>query len=216
MRFLVFLGFVILESSLKALNRDLDNKVRDRTAQLEAEIVERKKIENRLEQYARRLEILYEIDRAILAAHSLETVVQTTIQNIQKLLPCDRASCILFDLETQQVAVFDTSNQDSEMDPSKQQIPVDIFTDYQKLVDSLEHEKSLSDSLADPIMTQIFRAQDYRSLVIIPILIHNELIGALGIMAYDLNVLHSEALDIGREVANQLRNSLAFLYSAEL
>src|SRR5574341_1396318 len=49
-RFLVFLGIVFLESSLKDLNRDLDEKVKDRTAQLEAEVVERNKIGNRLEQ----------------------------------------------------------------------------------------------------------------------------------------------------------------------
>lgn len=204
LRFLVFLGFVLLESSLKDLNRDLDHKVMDRTTQLEAEIVERKKIENRLEQYAKRLEILYEIDRAILGAHSLETVAQTTIQNIQNLLPCDRASCILFDLESQQVLVFDTSTKDSDRNPSMEIIPIERFTDYQKLINSLEHENDLPNSLTDPFLTQIFRAQNYRSRVIIPILIHNELIGALGFMAYDANVLHSEALEIGREVANQL------------
>jgi len=203
-RFLVFLGIVFLESSLKDLNRDLDEKVKDRTGQLEAEVVERKRIGNRLEQYVKRLEILYEIDRAILAAHSLETVVQTTIQNIKNLLPCDRASCFLFDLEARLVIVFETSNQESNVSLSRQHIPMEMFTSYQKLVDSLEHENSLTDPWADPLLAEIFQAQDYRSLVIIPILIQNELIGALGFMAYDPSALHSEALEIGREAANQL------------
>lgn len=203
-RFLVFCGIIFLESSLRDLNRDLDNAVKDRTAKLEAEIVERKKIENRLEQYIKRLETLYAIDRAILAAHSLETVVQTTIQNIQALLPCDRVSCILFDLDAQQVIVFETSSQDSNMNPLRRHIPMEMFTHYQKLVDSLEHESGLADPRTQPLLTQIFQAQDYHSLGVIPILIHNELIGTLGFMAYDPNVLHSEAMEIGREAANQL------------
>jgi hypothetical protein len=65
--------------------------------QMAAEIAERQRADQRLQQYAERLEILHEIDRAILDAQSLEASAQTVVHHLHEFLPCERVSVTLLD-----------------------------------------------------------------------------------------------------------------------
>jgi K+-sensing histidine kinase KdpD len=139
-RLFVFLIIVYLESALKSLNQSLEDRVKVRTALLEAEINESQKVEERLNQYAERLRILHKIDQGILAAQSLETVARATIQYVKDLLPCDRVSFMLFDFETQQLIIFDTSGEGKKANVSENHIPVDTLADFNMVLELLQQE----------------------------------------------------------------------------
>jgi signal transduction histidine kinase len=208
-RLLVFLAIVFLESSLKNLNQGLEDRVKLRTALLEAEINERKKVEQRLNQYAERLVILHKIDQVILAAQSLEIVARTTMQYVRNLLSCDRVSFMLFDFETKQVILFDTADDDQEAEISESHINIDSLADFDKILELLQqgdiqlHNDLLSSPLATPIVW-ITQIQDYRSLMLVPIIVQGEPIGSIILMAVYPNAFLPDHQEIGREVANQL------------
>ena len=208
-RLLVFLAIVYLESALKNLNQDLENRVNDRTALLAAEIVERKKVEERLNQYTKRLEILHEIDQAILAAESLEAIAHATIERVQNALPCDRAIFILLDFNTHQVILFDLSQKNKNTKPLEKYIPMDEFPEFTSMLELLRTNEIQANNAAyglplESSIIRILQAQDYRSLMIVPIFIQNELIGSLNLMAYHSNAFSPEHQEIGCEIANQL------------
>jgi signal transduction histidine kinase len=208
-RWIVFLTIVSLGSALKNLNRDLEKRVKDRTALLEEEVVERKKIEKRLQEYARRLEILHEIDQAILAAESLNAIANETIKHIQNMLRCDFVSFMLLDFETHRFVLFEPSAEQGESELLEKHIPMDESPDQNDLFelsreDHLLIREDRMNSPLDLLLFRILRAGNYRSLLVVPILAQNELIGTLNLMSYQWNDFSPEHQVIGREIANQL------------
>jgi signal transduction histidine kinase len=208
-RLLVFLTIVFLASALKNLNQDLENRVKDRTALLEEEVAERKKVEERLQQYAKRLEILHEIDQAILAAESFEAVVQATIGHVQNVLPCDRVSFILLDFDTHHIILFEPSGENNSPKPLEKRIPMDKIPDLDAILELLrqDNHKLINDLASSPLnvsIIQILQAEDIRSLLIVPILVQHELIGSLNLMSSLPNAFSPEHQEIPREIANQL------------
>jgi signal transduction histidine kinase len=208
-RLLVFLAIVLLESALKGLNQELDERVKNRTTLLEEEVEERKKIEERLQQHAKRLELLHEIDRAILAAQSLESIASTTILHIQNMIPCDRISFLLFDLKIHQAVLFEGTDENNSAGLLKKPVPMDLFPDFSAEVESLRQNDAWvnNDLLSIPLGSSALQTllfQNYRSMTLVPILIQDELIGSLNLMAYNPNDFSSEQLVISQEIANQL------------
>ncbi len=73
------------EQALQKANEDLERKVSGRThALLEAN---------------QRLETLKEIDRAVLAAHSMDDIAMAGLSRLRALVGCEHADLVLFDLE---------------------------------------------------------------------------------------------------------------------
>ncbi len=206
-RFLVFAVIVYLESALKRLNQDLEGKVADRTALLTAEVAERMRVEERLQQSARRLAILHDIDRAILAAQSLETIAVTTLFHIRNSQFCDQASMLLFDYDAQKATMY-TSNGDESASMARQRsFPIDA--EVNSLLESLHCDavQLLDDTLdrsLPPSVSHILQVQGYRSVLVVPICAHDELIGSLTLVAGRPHAFSPEHVEMGRELVNQL------------
>lgn len=208
-RWIVFLTIVSLGSALKNFNQDLERRVKDRTALLEEEVVERKKMEKRLQEYARRLEILHEIDQAILAAESLNAIASETIKHIQNTLRCDFVSFMLLDFETRRFVLFEPSAEQGESELLEKHIPMEESPDQNVLFELSREDHLLirEDRMSSPLdllLFRILRAGNYRSLLVVPILAQYELIGTLNLMSYQSNDFSREHQVIGREIANQL------------
>jgi PAS domain S-box-containing protein len=60
---------------------------------------ERRKAEAALRGYAERLEMLHDVDRAILEAASPEAIAQATLRRIQQIIPCQEATISAFGFE---------------------------------------------------------------------------------------------------------------------
>ena len=67
--------------------------------QVKQELDERKRAEEALQQSTIRLEIIHDIDRALLSAQSLADLAVGALTGIRKLIPCLRASITLFNFE---------------------------------------------------------------------------------------------------------------------
>ena len=208
-RFSVFLAIVLLESALKKLNQGLEEKVKDRTASLRAEVAEREKVEERLQQYTRWLEILHDNDQAILAAASPRAAALTTILHVERLPSCDRANLVLFDYETQQAVVFDASGRAQDNGVKETYIPLARLVDFIAMVEALQGqlghlETDLQGSQIIPAIAAILPSRKIRSLMVLPIYVLDELVGSLNLMAIAPNAFSSDHLGIGRELTNQL------------
>ncbi len=59
-----------------------------------------------LELYGRRMEILHNIDQGIIAAQALPQVIETTIKELRKLIPCERVAFSLVDEILQNLDIF--------------------------------------------------------------------------------------------------------------
>ena len=116
----LFLGRfgVALRSALKAaLEREND---------LNKEISIRNQAEATLQQFTERLELLHEIDRSLLSAHSLHEIAKGALTRVRRLIPCERASVTLFDFDKTQ-ASFLTADFDGIETIPDTPIPLEEF-----------------------------------------------------------------------------------------
>ena len=73
---------------------------------LSLDITKRKQSEIALQNYAKRMEILHKIDAGIINATSTQEIVETALKHIRQLIPCQRASVVLFDRDIGEALVF--------------------------------------------------------------------------------------------------------------
>jgi len=56
--------------------------------------------------YARRLEILHKLDQAILAAEPFESIAQSALELMRQLVPFKRATIVLYDFATHEAIII--------------------------------------------------------------------------------------------------------------
>ena len=169
------------------------------------DIAERKRAENGLRRSHQRLEMLHEIDHAILAAHSPAEIAQAALNRIRELVPCLHACIALFDLETNTFSVLAINvNGVPRLAPGTA-LPLEQFGD----IEDLRQGKVLvvENLLSLPHFSEVQQrwwAEGVRSCVCIPLFVRGELIGVLNLGADQPGGLVAEHVEITREVADQL------------
>ncbi len=152
------------------------------------DITERKRAEEELQQYAHRLEILHQIDHAILNAQSLEEIAHATLSRLCYLIPYTCASILMFDHATQTTVVLAHNAEPI----------VQTAIGHQELSDRIS---ALTNSVQDGCHVDPDGA---RANLNIPLIAHGNLIGLLSLETDTPQAFSSEQVQIGREVANQL------------
>lgn len=96
------------EEELRVLNKSLEHRVAERTAELAksnkellAEIEERKRAEERIKHHVQRLTALHMIDQAIVGSMDLHIVLNVLLEQVTTLLGVDAATVLLFNPHTQ-------------------------------------------------------------------------------------------------------------------
>jgi PAS domain S-box-containing protein len=176
-----------------------------RIAGIAEDITGRVQAEEMIRQHAERVEVLREIDQAILAAEDLETIAQVALSHLGNIVAFERASIVIFDLEASQGTILTTYPRHQGALRSGDKMPLEIFGDIHKLrageayfaedIQSLEH--------TSPAL-QALRAIGIRSYISVPLITHNELVGVLNLGSRHSDALPHEAIQMGREVANSL------------
>jgi signal transduction histidine kinase len=153
---------------------------------------------------------MHEIDRSILTTQSPETSSQSVVNHLRKLLPCERASVTLLDFESQKVIIIAVASDEETGELSRgKHIPLDTFDNAAEMLELLRggEAKLVPDlqelSLGSP-STQEVLAKGFRSSLSVPIVIQDELIGILNLLAYKPSIYTSEHVEIAREVAGHL------------
>lgn len=161
--------------------------------------------EERLRHYAKRLTILHEIDKAILAAESPEAISRAALVRMRQLAPYRQASVILLDFAADRATVLaaqasgETRLKEGMCFPlaAVQGIPVleqgghHLVEDVMTLPEHLAPDEQLL-------------AEGVRSYVSLPLIAQGELIGSLNLEATEPGAFGGEEIDIAHRVASSL------------
>lgn len=164
---------------------------------------ERQEVERDLRYSAKRLEVLYAINRAILAARSPLEIAQAALQQIQQLIPCQWGSIGIFDLEAREFTVLAVQiNSEIQLQPTR--LPLSAFGDIRALqrgevnmvLDTLTFSELPS---AVPMLSEAVRAY-----INVPLIVQGELIGSLNLGKDSPGAFATKLVNVAQEVANLL------------
>jgi len=170
------------------------------------ELTERQFTSEKLRASEERLEILHEIDRALLAANSMVDIAKGALTRIRTLVPCPRASVSLFNFE-KNTAYFLIADFEGGNDIGDTPIAVEEYG--QHIVDELRQNKPfimndvLRDSRALELDMRLAR-QGIHAWLHLPLLYQGQLIGALNLGRGPGQPFTTTDAEIAHDVANQL------------
>jgi len=181
--------------------------------QAQQELQERQQAKRSLQNYAHRLQILHEIDQAIVAARAPRTIALAALGYLRQLIPCQRLTLVEFqpDAPPQVLAI-----------ESDQHLKTDIVQRTESSIRNIlsqGHIQGVDDleSLDDPTPWQrALRNEGIRAYFITPLLVHGELIGALHLEATTPHAFTAQDIDTAAEVGALLAVAIrqARLYRA--
>lgn len=200
------------EEALRRAHDELEERVRQRTwelreanERLQEEIEQRREAEEAQRRYARRLETLQAIDRAILAAGSPETIARSALGHLQGLVPSARESVALLDEEAGEWLVLAAVGQEVEGLGVGARLPLEAFGDVEELRAGIP--RVVADASAGPqpaALAQLMEVAGVRSDLTVPLRSQGELIGTLNLGAHQTEAYGEEEVEVAREVATSL------------
>lgn len=181
--------------------------IRESLARARQELAERQQAEASRRKYAERLEILREIDRAILAAHSPEETALAAVARIRGVVTCQRASVNLFDFPAREAILLVINlHGTTQLTPGRRASLEDFglhiverLWQGQPFIDN----DFLANATASELDQQLL-AEGVRSWLMTPLFDQGELIGALNLGWERPGPVNSDEIIIAREVADQL------------
>src|SRR5581483_8782006 len=168
------------------------------------DVTDRLRAEQGLIRASARLEMLHEIDRAILNAESFDEMMTTALRNVRRLVPCRRASIIVVDADrrgARRVAV-DADEGFAAPGPSPVAVgalwPNDGSVPGVRRIDDLAAMANLRPEVAELARSGL------RSLVRAALVVGDSLIGELELASDETASFSAIDEDVLRQVADQL------------
>jgi signal transduction histidine kinase/PAS domain-containing protein len=173
------------------------------------DISPQKAAEEKLQLAAERLQTLHDVHTGILAAESSKAIADVTLEHITSLLDLRAATVNLFEDQLRESVVLSAYNSASQ--------PGDHFAVVEP--EKIEHLRQNGPLVINDIRevswpgVEQIQAYGGRSLLLIPLLTREELIGVLNLVSAEANAFGAEEI----EISHQIGNSLAIaLYNAQL
>lgn len=169
------------------------------------DLTRRKGLEESLRRYGERLSTLHAIDQAILLARSPEAIAGGALGHLRRLVPCQRASVVLFDPDRREMSILVVDVEGPTRLGAGTVIPLSDFARAEVLL----HQEVLQfpdlDALPErsPFLEQL-RREGIRRYASVPMVVEGKLIGALNLSSRELVPFTVEHLSVAREVADQL------------
>ena len=158
-----------------------------------------------LQRYTSRLNILREIDQAILGSQSPEAIAKATLHRIQQLIPCRRGSVAVFELQENRAILFATHGQIKTGMGTGSLFSQDAFGDIEALQGGQPVVVDDIRSLLTPSpWAQTLVENGIHSYIKIPLISQENLLGSLNLEAEEPGTFTSEHLESAFEVANSL------------
>lgn len=162
------------------------------------DISERKEAELALERYAERLELLHNIDLAILRADQPQVIAQSVLMRLQSSMEFDSASITAFDLESSTFSTLAAIAPIPNYHPYDDKgIVVLLQRNEMYYVDDL-------DAVVQSASDKVFVSEGIRSYVRIPLISSGKLLGSFSLFAKKPHAFLIQQLEIAREVGAQL------------
>lgn len=170
------------------------------------DITDRKQAEERLEQYVEELAGLREVDRAILSAEAPQTLAQSTLQRLQRLTRCQRASIALFDFDRQTYEMLAVQAEGKTSVDAKARGPLETFPHNMEKLRRAEllSVEDIEDLAAPSSVDQILYKEGIRSYINVPLMVNDEAFGTLNLGRREPGGFSEEQIDIARQVADSL------------
>jgi PAS domain S-box-containing protein len=158
-----------------------------------------------IRRYAERLRLLREIDRAILGALSLDQTADAGLEGLRRLVPCLRASVVLFDLEADEVILLATrSDHPLLLQAGAQAMLSRAFF----LGDSPQGQPHVIEDLCIIPDThpwvEALRAEGVRAYASVPLVTESQTIGALTFGLRQAGQPPDETIEIATDIADRL------------
>ena len=171
------------------------------------DISARKRDEEALRRYAQRLRALHEADRAILQARSPAEIAGAALGSLSRAIPCRHLEVALFDPERRQAVVLAARDRDGGDERAEAgPIPLEDFGDLEGLRPG-QAPIIVDDSRGPEPPRALGRrllARGPRSLMRVPLVIQEQVIGTLDLAGCDPGALGPEQGQMARELADLL------------
>lgn len=207
------------QDELRLLNEQLEAKVEERTAALEAEITERKEAEHKLQAQLSRMDLLNQLTRAIGERQDLRSIFQVVLGSIEANLPLDFSCVCLYDQAQRLLHVthVGAGSQMLAMElalTEQASIIVDQNGLRQCVQGQLVYEPDLSQSRF-PFPQRLANA-GLRALVAVPLIVENRVFGVLLAARMQTQSFSSGECEFLRQLSDHvaLAAQQANLYSA--
>jgi len=172
------------------------------------DITARKEREQRLELYTRRLEVLRDIDQAILEAQSPAAIAQAAMERLHHLVPCSRSSVALLDREANEGTVLARYSKGQSLLDSGKTLPLSHF---QFEDTALEHDVHIVENIRSikqtPLIQQL-RKEGIQAFITIAMRMDNDLLGMVNLGTEDPGCFTEQEQRIAQEVTDQLTIAL--------
>ncbi len=174
-----------------------------------SDITELKKTEDRLRRYSEQLQVLHEIDKAVLGSKEIRIIIVEALQQFRKVMPCRRASIVSFNLDngTARVLGVDTSvksTQNEEVRP-----PLDIFGSLEELAKGKLHiVQDVADANLSVSTIDYLRKEGLNAYVNIPMICQGELLGSFNLGFENPTSFTDPEIEIAKGVADSLAVAL--------
>jgi PAS domain S-box-containing protein len=175
------------------------------------DVTVQKQTAQRLQFYAQRLQVKHEIDRAMLEARGEDELALAVATRLHRLLPCQRASVILFDPERDQARVAAAvQGPDFAAGPTAGvRVPLEALTPAAELGQTpFVYLTDLTQVESPPALIRELGAQGVRSVLSLPLWAGKELIGQLNLASREPAAFDSEHKQLALEVCRQLSTAL--------
>jgi len=177
------------------------------------DITEYHRAQETLSGYAEQLRILHEIDQAILAAQSPETIASAALERIPHLMPVERMSVVVYDVEGQprQLAVRTTGRLDADASIWEKALSGELRDEP-----DARCANYLPSGAASSPFEQQLRVCGVRAYLVTPLVAHGDVMGLLSFEASRTGVFTASHIDVAHQIATSLVVALenARLYAA--
>lgn len=165
----------------------------------------RYRAEQALKSSGKRLQILLEIDRALSAAQSPGKIAQAALYRLRQIVPYRRASVVAFDHTTGQSVPLGVAGQEESTLAPRDGVPLEAVPFWEKLRQG--EVTVVEDMQAFPQPPEFIKSlieAGVRSIVSVPLIVEDEVIGALNLGAVKARAFTPEHIEIVREVSTSL------------
>ena len=155
-----------------------------------------------LRRTAERLQLVHDIDQAILTLTSPQAIAHTALSRLQQLLDCNQAAVILFDVAANQAQIFAGkigSNNAGTVMSLSECVPLGFIQRQ-----NLWYVPKLAHLQARPVALEQQLAAGLHSFLMVPLRNDNNIIGGVALYAEQPDAFSSVEREIAHEVASQL------------
>lgn len=174
--------------------------------ELEKEILERRNIERKLSGLVKRLEVIVQIEKAIVGAETLEEIAKIVTEGIEQIILCDRSSVVKFDFTKNTARVLAVTTHAETQIAADYECSLDEYGISEGLWNGeMKIQNNLTTDGEDiSAIDRMLHDEGIRSYINMPLMHDGGLVGALNVGANRPEAMSDNDIDVVRDVASLL------------